>query len=164
MQITGVDELRAAWKAERERIEQMAIQRVKAAVMASVRRMQAGTPVWSGETVRNYGVVLGVSSGGSGAVSAIDNGPPGDTNKQGKGPLGPERRRGPNEYAAVSEIQQVLGTMHKLQTVTIVNRIASDKWQLVDGGLVPEPSLARYPGGISVLGEQTARLVLGDLV
>jgi hypothetical protein len=163
MQITGAESLLAEWKAERDRIESDAVARIKTAVRASVRRMQAGTPVWSGETVRNYGVILGISSGGA-PRSAIDNGPPGDTNRRGTGPLGPERRRGPNEYMAQVEIDAVLTGMNKLQSVTIVNHIDSSKWQLVDAGLVPEPNLARYPGGISVLGEQTARNALGDLI
>jgi hypothetical protein len=168
MQITGIEELRAAWKQERQSIETQAIQRIKLAVVASVRRMQAGTPVWSGETVRNYGVVLGVSAALGGPVEPIDNGPPGDTNKDGTGPLGPERRRGPNEQASLTEIQTVLGGLTKLQSVTIINRLGNAKWSLVDSGLAPNPpgsayQPARYPGGISVLGEQTARLALGDL-
>jgi hypothetical protein len=163
MEVSGTESLLADWFAERKRIEQETIGRVKTAVRASVRRMQAGTPVWSGETVRNFGVIVGVSAVMT-PRSAIDNGPPGDTNQRGRGPLGPERRRAPNEYAAMAEIEASLSTMTKLRSVTIVNYIDSDKWQLVDAGLVPEPDLARYPGGISVLGEQTARLALGDLV
>lgn len=153
---SGVDGWLNQARREIRAFEQLCVQEVVKAATTVVIELMKGTPVWSGETVRNYGVeVGGLSSGGR--KEPIDNGPPGDTNQAGKGPLGPERRRDPNETAALSEVAAALKGMRKLQNVTVVNNIDEAKWNLVDGGSVPTPGLVRYPGGVAMLAQQRAR-------
>jgi hypothetical protein len=121
------------------------------ATLVLVDALMARTPVWSGETVRNYAV--GVGSAPSGAKSAIGGVEPGDTNNM---PLGPEPRRARNEAAARAEAQAVINP-EKLVNYVVTNTVASSKWDLVENGSAPTPDRARYPGGITALAQQSFR-------
>lgn len=144
---------------EIDEIKNKAVIEVRKAVSVIMMELMSRTPVWSGETVRNYRV--GVNSMPSGTLAALGTGYPGDTNKM---PLGPEPRRAENQNAALEEAMQAVASFNALnQTVFITNTIRSDKWDLVDNGDAPERSAKlspRYPGVVSLLAEQSARAKL----
>ena len=159
--ITGVQDEIKRMLAAVNRLESDAVKTVKAAVFTTISALQEGTPVWSGETVRNYAVSVGGVAAGS-TRTPIDNGEPGDTYQGGEGPLGPERRRGVNEQAALADAATALGAYKSLsQKVVVTNLVDDAKWGLIDGGSAPKTP-ARYPGGVELLGEQRAKARLKD--
>lgn len=150
--IRNVPSFIAELRQEVKRLEQEAVGEVKIAAQTLVTELMSKTPVWSGETVRNYAVIL--STGGVGGPRAPTGGDPGPTNTM---PLGVEPRRAENELAAWSEINSVLAAYSKLGKIRVVNRIAADKWDLIDGGSAPTPQMARYPGAVALRAMQSAR-------
>lgn len=137
--------------------EKEAVQEVKLAAITVIQALQSKTPVWSGETVRNYAVGIGTRPLGA-SKSPLGTGDPGDTNNM---PLGPEPRRSENEAAAIADATQALTRMRRLQSVVVGNLVSEEKWNLVDSGSAPTPERARYPGGVGIAGEQKARQLLG---
>lgn len=152
MQFTGIEAEMARLRAEVAKLEKDAVERVKQITRALVEELFKNTPVWSGETVRNYSVGAGRRPTG-GARGAIGSGPPGPTSQMA---LGTEPRRGANESAARAEVATAL-TFNKLVSTYVTNRVAADKWDLVDNGSAPTRERARYPGGVSMRAEQTIR-------
>lgn len=146
-----------------KQLEQDAINEVRVAVVTTIRALQAKTPVWSGETVRNYAVGIGKAPTGSAKGSIGDD--PGITNTMPDRmgiPLGAENLRAQNEAAAINDAISALSRMRRLQTVVIGNLIDDAKWNLVDSGDAPTPERARYPGGVAIAGEMKARQELGS--
>ena len=106
------------------------------------------TPVWSGETVRNYVAALGRKPSG-GTKPSIGE----------PGPYASEQARPANEAAARSDLASVL-TNTKLKDVFFTNLIRADKWELIDSGNAPEPGLARpgYSGAVGIRAVQVTRV------
>ncbi len=99
------------------------------------------TPVWSGETVRNFAV--GVGKKPAGQASAL-GGPPGRTNDL---PLGREPNRAANEAAAVAEMESAVSSVKKLSTFFIDNLVEPQKWALIESGKAPGPPGVNRGGG-----------------
>jgi len=110
------------------------------------------TPVWSGETIRNYAWGKGKKASGS-PKGAIGSGPPGPT---GSMAMGAEPRRPANEAAVMSELQGLIADP-KLGDMHLTNLVRADKWDLVDNGSAPTPDRARNPGGVTKIAMQIAR-------
>jgi hypothetical protein len=153
MQFSGIGQAMDALVNEARRVEQQGIAECKLAARTLMLNLFENTPVWSGETVRNYAWGAGGLPGG-GARAAVGAGAPGPTNSM---VMGSEPRRGANEAAALSEMNSVLG-LDKLADLFVTN--FSPHWDLVDSGAAPSPGKARNPGGVSILAEQSTRNVL----
>ena len=159
VKFVNVSEFVGSIQKEIDDLKEKAIIEVRKAVSVIMMELMSRTPVWSGETVRNYRV--GVNSMPAGTLAALGTGYPGDTNKM---PLGPEPRRAENQNAALEEARQAVQAFTNLsQTVFITNTISASKWDLVDNGDAPERSAKlspRYPGVVSILATQSARSML----
>lgn len=141
-------------KRELRALEIQAAQKVKAAAIDLVSTLIDNTPVWEGETVRNYGAAPGNAAIG-GSKSAIGNSDPGPTNTM---PLGTEPRRGQNAAAALAETNANLARMfNKLMNVTVFNTVSDAKWSLINSGAAPSHDRARYPGGVLLRSVQSVR-------
>lgn len=149
---TGIDatisELRNAVTA----FEAQAVEETRQAARVVVQELFEATPVWSGQTVRNYSFGVGSPPSG-GTRAAIGSGPPGDTNSM---PIGSEPRRPANEAAVMSELNAVLG-FRKLTDLFISNTVSASKWNLLESGVAPAPGRSRAPAGVSVPAIQNAR-------
>lgn len=142
---------------EVETLEKEAVTTMQQATRIMFVQLFARTPVWSGETVRNYAVGLGSKPAG-GSKGYIGRLPPrGETRGQA---LGEERNRSANESAALADAEGVITGMKKLQDVVVTNFVSSSKWDLIDNGSAPTPATARNPGGVSVLATQSTRNAL----
>ena len=139
--------------AEVRELEKEAVQEVKNAARVVVDELMRGTPVWEGETVRNYGVSVGGNS--PSYRDALGTGDPGPTNSMS---LGEEPRRGINEDAAKADVERSLAGFRKLGSrIAVVNTVGDTKWDLIDSGSAPTPDMARYPGGVEILATQRAK-------
>lgn len=155
MRFVGIEATMQALRAEIEVFEKQAIAEVKKAAHLLMANLFENTPVWSGETVRNY--AWGVNSPASGGTrGAVGSGDPGPTNAM---VMGTEPRRGANENAALGEMNSVL-TLTKLADLFVTNLVDAAKFDLIDNGSAPSPGRARNPGGVSILAEQSTRNAL----
>ena len=139
-------------------LEQEGVRQLKLAAITVIEALQSKTPVWSGETVRNYAVGVGQKPSG-GEKAPIGTSPPGDTNSMS---LGEEPRRPANEAAAIADAHASLSRLRRLQSLVITNLVSDEKWDLVDSGSAPTPERARYPGGVAIAGLQKAKQMLGE--
>lgn len=141
LELTKLDAAIAVLKAQ-------AVAEMRLAVRTVTQRFFENTPVWSGDTVRNYSWGVGGPSGGHKA-------PSGSLPKRGDFS---EKNRGANEAAAMaaamSAIPAALADMHLTCT------IPTQKWNLIDSGIAPAPGRSRYPGGVEMLSVQAARAAL----
>lgn len=158
MAVIGIDQTVAQLRDELKAFEKKCAERAAACVQTLVDELMAGTPVWSGETVRNYSASVGTTASAT-KQAPIDNGDPGPTNAMA---LGAEPRRGPNEAAVRSEVAGVV-SRDKLQNYAIGNGIDADKWDLVENGGAPggPGQRVRYPGGVSKLATQRTIIKMG---
>lgn len=132
-------------------------QSLRRAAIAAIKSFMKGTPVWSGESVRNYRVALGATPSGfmnpvGGAVSWPGGPIPDDVQN--------EQRRAPNEAAALAEARNVLGrspTKELYRSINIKNTIPMSKAALIEAGAAPTPARSRYPGGLTPRARQAAR-------
>lgn len=155
MALAGAAALITAMKAEIKKLEEQGIAEVKKAARTVVTKMQSRTPVWTGETVRNYTAGIGGKNGARHPGSAE---PPEGSTPTG---LGNEVNRSSNENAALSGISSALAALRNLkQNVQITNTIDSGKWDLIDNGSAPTRERARNPGGVSSISIAGARAVL----
>lgn len=155
MALPGAASLISALKAEIKKLEQEGVAEVKKAARVVVQKMQSRTPVWTGETVRNYTAGVGGKNGARHPGSAE---PPEGSTPQG---LGNEINRSSNESAALSGISASLGGMRDLKAnVRITNTIDPGKWDLIDNGSAPTRERARNPGGVSAISIAGARASL----
>lgn len=150
MQFVGVGATMAALRKEAKALEERAVAEVKKAAHVVQSEFYRNTPVWSGETVRNF--AWGAGGRPSGGTKAPLGTPP---------PLGQpdERNRSANEKAATSDMEGVL-RFTKLTDLYATNLINPTKWDLIDNGAAPTPERSRYPGGVSILSLQSARIKL----
>lgn len=151
--ITNIDSFISGIKAEVEKTRQQAISEMLRASRLLLNELMSKTPVWSGETVRNYVAGIGAASGGTKAAAGTVD--PGPTNSMS---LGEEPRRAENEAAARADLETALAGFNNLALkIAFTNTVAPDKWDLIDNGKAPEPGRVRYASVISVLAEQSAR-------
>jgi hypothetical protein len=153
-QITGIAaEMERLHKAVAQ-LEAEGVAETKAAARLVMSNLLLNTPVWKGETVRNYKWSL--KPGGGSHSPATGSGEPGATNSM---IMGSEPRRPANEAAALAEMDGVM-SFNKLSDLFVTNTIDAAKWDLIDNGSAPSPGKARNPGGVSILAEQSARNAL----
>lgn len=155
MKIVGVKAEMNRIKSHVRGFEKDAVATMRNAAIVVLKQLFSRTPVWSGETVRNYAV--GVGSMPAGGSKGSLGGDPGPTSEQ---RLGEENNRPVNESAALSDAQSALGTMTRLKSVFITNLVDADKWGLVDSGSAPDKNRARNPGGVSKIAELNAKAIL----
>ena len=140
---------------ERDKMQRAGQTAIAAAARAAIKSYHKNSPVWSGETVRNYKVQIGGSKPGysipsGGRVDFHEPGWSGDTSLQN------ERRRAANEQASYSEATnrlKALRTSKKLEDVAMF----MNKRALIEAVQAPKPRLSRYPGGLTKKAEQAAR-------
>lgn len=144
MRWTGGKSEVARLKKHVRELEKKAVDEVIYAAVDIMDFAMANTPVWMGETVRNYrwGKNGNVPSA---RLSGLGSGPPGPTNSM---PLGAEPRRAPNEADAVSAMFKVL-SQKKLASYVLTNTCDPGKWDLIDNGAAPTKDNSRIPGGLS---------------
>lgn len=150
---TGIDAAIAELKRGVGDLEQQAIAETRRAARIILESLFEHTPVWSGETVRNFRFSVG-SPPSRGTSAAIGSGEPGPTNHL---PLGAEPRRPANEAAARADLEAALSGMTKLADVFGTNTVGATKWNLLDSGVAPAPGKARNPAGIELPAMQGAR-------
>lgn len=156
-QFTGIEACIAEIRAAIDDLEQKAIAETKRATRIIQAELFANTPVWSGETVRNYRWAVGAAPA-RGTLEAIGSGEPGPTNHL---PMGEEPRRAANEDAALADMESTLAALTKLSNVFGTNTAAATKWNMVDSGVAPAPGKARNPGGVELPAIQAAKAKLG---
>ena len=98
------------------------------------------TPVWEGQTVRNY--IMTIDSGFSSKLEAIGSEPTGQTSKMG---LGSEPRRLENEAAALDS-GSVLSVQNAFSKIYITNN--SDNVSGLELGQLPDAGRSRSPNGM----------------
>ena len=98
------------------------------------------TPVWEGQTVRNYIMTLDV--GYSGKIDPIGEGATGQTSKMG---LGDEPRRAENASAAL-ETGSILTLDNAFSRILITNN--SDNVAGLELGQLPDSGRSRSPNGM----------------
>lgn len=154
--ITGVAPAMAEIRRALKNLEREAMAEVQAAATAAMNTAMSRTPVWEGETVRNYRWTRGKAPAG-GTLSPVGTMDPGPTNSMGPPPAGEPRRAG-NEAAAMSDMLAVM-KVPRLTTFTLTNTVNGSKWDMIDNGSAPGgPGQARRgPGGISKLAAQVVR-------
>lgn len=126
-----------------------AVQEVKVAVRVVSEAFASNTPVWSGETVRNYMWGAGSMPTGfrippSGSLPEV-----GDNS---------EKNRTSNENAMLQAANSAVPA--QLTNMFLTNTIEVSKWNLIDAGLAPSPGRSRYPAGVSGPAIQAARAAL----
>jgi hypothetical protein len=155
MRIAGIEQTMQMLRGEVASFEAVGVSETKRAAHLLMANLFENTPVWSGETVRNY--VWGIGSPPvSGRHAAVGSGAPGATNTM---VMGSEPRRPANEQAALQDMSAVL-TFTKLVDLFVTNTIDAAKWDLIDHGSAPSPGKARNPGGVSILAMQSTRNAL----
>ena len=130
---------------------------LRRAAMAALKSFAAGTPVWSGEAVRNYRVGIGAPPAGYrapvGGTVSWPGGPFPDNVKN-------EARRGANQAAMLAGAKGALKWTNQGQklsgTIFIKNTIPMNKASLIESGSAPTPQKSRYPGGLTPRARQAA--------
>jgi len=152
VKIVGIEALSAALKKEIKNLEQEAMREVEKAARVLTLELFKRTPVWTGETVRNYTWSIGTSS--SGVLKGALGGSPENTNTL---PLGSESNRAINQAAALNDLSTI--RLSKLQNMAVTNTIPRQKWDLIDNGSAPTSAglTPRNPGGVSKIATQAAR-------
>ena len=153
--VNNLDGFIAGLQAQIDKFEQQCVEASVDVAFALQRNLFSRTPVWSGDTLRNY--QWGVGSMPSGA----------HVQPSGSLPSSPydfsEENREPNENSVLQEMES-LYEITKLQNLLVTNNIDPQKWDLIDAGDAPMPGRGRNPGGVSTLALQDTRTQLGGLV
>lgn len=145
----NVDKVTGKMKNAVENLRKDAVEEQKQAARTAMDRFFARTPVWTGETIRNY--AWGIGGGRDVHHEPIGSGEPGKTNEM---PLGPEPRRAANEAAAKADMEAVLSQLTVLNSLMMTN--SSPHFDLVDAGEAPggPNQQIRNPGGVVKLAMQ----------
>lgn len=156
--VTGTDAWLGQFEKEIEQFEDKCANEMKQAARVLTEALFSRTPVWSGESVRNYvwGIGKAPAGGSKGQIGPVP--PPRPTSMM---QLGEEDNRPANEAAARADMDGVLRTYKKIdKPLVVTNTIAAKKWDLIDNGNAPFPGQGRNPGGVSKLAIQRARNTL----
>lgn len=138
---TNRKEVEAQVRASMSRFEQHLSVRIMVVCGEIDEYIKSLTPVYSGQSVRNY--IWSSGSAFGGVLEAIDNGPTGRTNTM---PLGVEPRREVNEEAAADSLL-ALDFTNPFQTFILVNN--APQIAGLEYGLLPGPPLSqRSPNGM----------------
>lgn len=154
MKLTGVEQFNRKIDAELKKFEDECVMEVQKATRVLLEALFLRTPVWSGETVRNYAAAVGRYPGGGSKGHIGPKPPPDHTNRL---PIGVEHNRPANQAAARADVEGAIQGMKKLRDVFMTNTVGGGKWDLIEYGSAPTPATARNPGGVSLLAMQTAR-------
>jgi hypothetical protein len=148
----GIDKVTGKMKQAVDKVRKDAVEEQRNAARTAMKRFFARTPVWTGETIRNY--AWGIGSGASVHHEAEGGGEPGKTNEM---PLGPEPRRAANEAAAWADMEAVLAKLTVLNSLMMTN--SSPHFDLVDAGSAPggPNQQIRNPGGVVMLAMQDVK-------
>ena len=152
MELTGISATMAALRKEVAAFERECVEETKRIARTLLDELMAITPVWEGETVRNYAAGVGRKPSG-GTKSPAGGVAPGVTSAMA---LGSEPRRGPNEAAARADLASVL-TFTKLASIVFTNHVDNAKWDLIENGSAPTGATSRSPGGVSMRATQATR-------
>ncbi len=114
--------------------------RVKELVYHAHYNITERTPVWSGQSVRNW--VWTIDQPATATLDAIDNGPPGQTSKM---PLGSEPRRGPNQASSDATFE-ALSYNNPFRSYWLANN--APEIIKLEFGQLPTPSASRNPAGM----------------
>ena len=157
LRVTGItkeiDRHRNALKATRRKAMTIIVRAARAGLVSYM----SGTPVWSGETVRNYKVSF------SGRPVTVHPPVQGRVDFSGTWPddVG-EGRRAANVAAALSDFAAMANGVQSVfrdelpPTIYVANTIAASKANLIDAGLAPDPQRSRFPGGLTTRAQQAA--------
>lgn len=157
VRLTGIPGAMRALKDHLRVFEDECVMHTRNAVKRLHAELTQQTPVWSGETVRNYAWGVNRKPGGGSRGFIASPSDPGPTNSM---PLGPEPRRYANVIASTSEMVAVAHSRKKLANFVVTNLIDGEKWDLLDNGNAPTAGRSRIPGGIGMLAMQSARTFL----
>lgn len=125
-----------------------AVAEVREAVRVVTNNFFDNTPVWSGDTVRNYSWGAGHMPGGHKGASG---------SRPMRGDFS-EKNRAANEAAAMRDA--LAAVPRELITMYFTCTIPTQKWNLIDAGIAPAPGRSRYPGGVEMLSIQASRSAL----
>lgn len=156
MKVTGTDAWLKQLENEVDKFEkEQCVPEMRNATRALMEALFSRTPVWSGESVRNYAVGIGTMPAGGSKGQIGPKPPPRPTSEMA---LGEEDNRPANESAARSDMNATLSRYHKIdKPIVVTNLIAAKKWDLIDNGNAPFPGMGRNPGGVSKLAVQRVR-------
>lgn len=160
--LSGIPQTVKKMQLEREKMVRAGNTAVRNAARAALRSYYSGTPVWSGETVRNYKVGIkgskpGYSSPPGGRVNFESNDWRGDKSLQN------EARRGGAESASYAEANgrlKATNNVKELMDVTVFNAVNSNKASLIEAGMAPDAARSRYPGGLTARASAVADAAL----
>lgn len=166
MKVTGTDAWLNQFKADlKKEIEEPALEAMRHGAITLIMALQHYTPVWSGDTVRNFRV--GVGGPSSGPMVKASSGPPGPTRTMS---LGQEPNRARNERAALQDARSTLNGYKDLSKPLFINNVVvsqtgdSNKFALIDAGLAPDdPGRNKAFGGVRKPGLQLAKAQLKGL-
>lgn len=161
MGLSGANDLLNEGRKALKDFEGDVIEAVRETARVITTELMARTPVWSGQTLRNFVWYAWGAAGGAGAIKdAEGSGKYGVTSQMA---IGEEPMRGANEAAVLEDMESVLQGYTKLGRSLVVQNF-SENWDRVDNGSAPTPDTARNPGGVSILAVQAARDQLGDIL
>lgn len=158
-QISGIPTTIKRIKKEAEKMVRAGNTAVRNAARAAIRSYHSNTPVWSGETVRNYKVAIKGSKPGysvpSGGRVNFEAGNWGNDES-----LKNEARRGANQSASYAEANgrlKATNNVKELMDVVVFNAVGGSKAGLIEAGAAPTPDKSRYPGGLTAKASAVAQ-------
>jgi hypothetical protein len=160
--LTGIGPTITKIKKEQEKMIRAGNTAVREAARAALKSYYAGTPVWSGEAVRNYKVAIknsypGYSTPSGGRVNFESHTWHGDASLQN------EARRGANQAASYAEANgrlKMTNNIKELVDVTVFNAIPRNKAALIEAGAAPSAARSRYSGGLTARATAAAQKAL----
>ena len=138
--MTGAATMLAGLRKNMKLPETLIRKKVKESVHYAHYQITSRTPVWSGQSVRNW--VWSMDQAATATLDAIDNGPTGQTSKM---PLGAEPRRGPNEASSTATLE-ALSYTNPFRVYWLANN-APDIIKL-EYGQLPTPTASRNSAGM----------------
>lgn len=152
---TGISTFLSGLQKETRKPERIIRKQVKSLVYYAHHHITDRTPVWSGQSVRNW--VWSLDQAYTTTLEAIDNGPTGQTSTM---PLGSEPRRGPNQASSDATFE-ALSYSNPFRAYWLSNN-APDIIKL-EYGQLPTPTASRNSAGMLrvTVQELLARLKTG---
>lgn len=140
VKMTGAAQMIAALNKQLKMPETLIRKKVKELIHYAHYNITERTPVWSGQSLRNW--VWSMDQASTTTLEAIDNGPPGPTNSM---PLGSEPRRPPNQASSDATFM-ALSYNNPFRNYILTNN-APDIIKL-EYGQLPTAASSRSPAGM----------------